>query len=173
VKASRLFGIGLWLVIIHDGRAERGMRYSKKGTLFVAAYVTGLLTLACIGYFYADYRIQAARHQRMEDQRFRSDVTYIDLPRVNLTLGSSTGRGTGRVRMDISLAVEKKYAGRIEDVEPRIADRIVSYLRTVDFDELSRPKATVWLHKRLLQEAVSASDPLPIMDVVLQQFVIL
>jgi flagellar basal body-associated protein FliL len=160
------------LVIGDYSQRERAIIDIKKGTLFFIGYVTGLIILAGVGYLYADYKIQMARHDRLEEQRFRSDVAYVNLPRMNLTVGSST-HGTGRVRMDISLAVEKKYAGRIQDAEPRIADRLVEYMRNVDFDDLSQPRATVWLHKRLLEEASSASGSLPIMDVVLQQFIIL
>ncbi len=77
------------------------------------------------------------------------------------------------MRIDISLAVEKKYAGRMEDIEPRIAERLGNYVRNLDFDDLSQPKATIWLHQELLEEASSASDPLPIVDVVFDKFIIL
>jgi flagellar basal body-associated protein FliL len=149
------------------------MRYNKKATFFVAAYITGLLVLACVGYFYADYQIQIDHRHKAEEQRFRSDVAYVSLPRMNLTLGSSDGHKIGRVRLDVSLAVEKKYLEKIQGAEPRIADRLVGYLQNVDFDELSQPKSTIWLHRRLLQEAAAASAPLPIMDIIFQQFVIL
>ena len=92
---------------------------------------------------------------------------------MNLTLTSPAGHGTGRIRLDITLAVEKKFAGRLADVEPRINDRLVAYMRKLDFDDLSQPKATMWLRQKLLEEAATASWPLPIMDVVFQQFVIM
>jgi len=71
------------------------------------------------------------------------------------------------------LRLRNQYAGRIEDAEPRIADRLVEYLRNVDFDELSQPKATIWLRRNMLQEAAAASNPVPIVDIIFQQFVIL
>jgi flagellar basal body-associated protein FliL len=146
---------------------------TKKFSLFVAGYVLGLTALACVGYLYADFSIKAERSQRVEEQRFRSDLAYVNLPRMNLTLSSSAGHQTGRVRIDLSLAVEKQYVGRMEDVEPRIAERIVGYIRQVDFDDISQPTATKWLRKRVLEEATNASSPLPIVDVVFNQLVIM
>jgi flagellar basal body-associated protein FliL len=145
----------------------------KKMTLFITAYITGLVLLAGVGYYFAGFTIQDEHHKMVAEQRFRSDVSYVDLPRMNLTLSSLGGHQMGRVRIDISLAVEKKFIGRVVDVEPRISDRIVTYIRKLDFDDLSQPKATVWLRQRLLEEATAASSPLPIVDVVFQQFVIM
>jgi flagellar basal body-associated protein FliL len=148
------------------------MKSSKKLSLFIAGYIVGLTALAFIGYLYADFTIKAERRHQAEEQRFRSDLAYIALPRMNLTLPASAGQ-SGRVRLDLKLAVEKQYAVRLEDVEPRIAERIVEYMHTLDFDDLSQPKATRWLRKRLLEEASAASSPLPIVDVVFDQLLIL
>ena len=146
---------------------------NKKVQLFIAAYVLALVALAGVGYLYTDYAIQTERHQTAKDQRFRSDVAYVNLPRMNLTLPAAENRQGGHIRIDISLAVEKKYAGRVEDMGPRITDRISNYVRNLDYDSLSEPKATLWLHKRLLEEATNASNPLPIVDVIFENFVIL
>jgi flagellar basal body-associated protein FliL len=154
---------------------ERFMAWgSKRIQFFIAAYVAALVVLASVGYFYADYTIKADRQEKVLNQRFRSDVAYVNLPRMNLTLPAvDDSHQSGRVRLEISLAVEKKYAGRIEDLQPRITDRLVTYIRTLNFDSLSEPKATLWLHQRLLEEATSASTPLPIVDVIFEKFVIL
>ena len=144
---------------------------NRKLSLFIAGYTFGLTMLACIGYLCADFTVKQQRMHRTEEQRFRTDLAYVNLPRLNLTLPATSGQ-SGRVRIDLSLAVEKQYAGRVEDIEPRIAERIGDYVSKLDFDDLSQPKATLWLRKKLLEEAASTT-PLPIIDVIFDQFVIL
>ena len=147
--------------------------HSQRFQFFVAAYVVALIALAGIGYFFTDFTIRAERHEATREQRFRSDITYVNLPRMNVTLPSVDSHQNNHLRLDIALEVEKQYAGRVEDMGPRITDRIASYISKQDLDKLSEPRATLWLREKLLDEVISASAPLPVIDLIFERFVIL
>lgn len=144
-----------------------------KTTLFVMAYVVALASLGTVGYIYADYKIKTDKHQTELNEKFHTDVTYVDLPPMNLTFSSSSAHTAGRVRINISLEVDKKYASKVEGYAPRITDRIVSYTQQLDFDEINRPSATKWLREHFLQIANTVSSSAPVIDVVFRQFLIM
>jgi flagellar FliL protein len=75
--------------------------------------------------------------------------------------------------MDITLEVEDQYAERIEGYRSRIADRLVQYAQTLDYDDLTRPKATVRLKPDLLSEINSASAPVKVKDLIFREFLLL
>jgi flagellar basal body-associated protein FliL len=83
------------------------------------------------------------------------------------------GGSVGQVRMDIALEVDKKYALELQGLMPRISARIANYTRGIDMREVSPPDATRRLRQNLLQEASSGGFPVPIIDVIFKQFVVM
>jgi len=148
------------------------MRINKM-ILFFAAYTFALLALAVVGYYALvdtpAKRIQAAR----ENPHFHSDIAYVDLPRITLTLTAPQSGRSGIVRMDIALEVEQKYVPVIEGASPKITDRLVAYSAHINYDDVTRPNATTRLRLDLLHQVNNASDPYPVKDVVFRQFVVM
>jgi flagellar basal body-associated protein FliL len=138
----------------------------------MAAYILGLSGLAAVGYIYADYKVEATRHVSVVNKKFETDVAYVDLPQMNLSIQSGDG-ASGRVRINISIEVDKKYAAKVEDYAPRITDRIVTYMQKQDFDEINEPHASKWLKPRLVQITNTAMENVPIIDIIFRQFLIL
>lgn len=146
---------------------------NTKTALFILCYTLGLALLAAIGYFSADYRLKADTHRFEVSDHFRSDVAYVDLPAMNLTMYTSSPNAAGRVRINLSLEVDKKYASKLEDYAPRITDRLIDYTRQLDFDEIKRPSATSWLRQRYLEISNDASTPVPIIDIIFKKFIVI
>lgn len=143
--------------------------------LFLLCYIGAFAVSAWAGYyFYADYTMRTThKHQAAADeaQRFQSDIVYVDLPRIAVQLPSGTH--TGNIRMEITLEVDDKYAAKIQGDRPRIADQLVNYAQTLNYDDLTRPKSTLWLKPDLLQEIKKVTAPTPIHDIMLRQLIIL
>lgn len=135
--------------------------------------MVGLLTMAVIGYFVGDYSIRQAQIKKeMQSQNFISDVGFYDLPRMNITM-TSEGGNSAYVRVDVSLKVLKSDVGRLTDYYPRINDRLLTFIRHQDINELRQPVTQKLIRADLLREANKASYPIPIMDIVFRQIVIL
>jgi flagellar basal body-associated protein FliL len=147
---------------------------AKKNILFFAAYFVALTAFVWAGYFfYADYTLRSkAQTKPLLPGQFQTDITYIDLPRITVALSSNSGHGNN-IHMDISLEVETKYATNIEGYRSRIKDRLIDYMRSLNYDDLIRPKSTLWLKPELLNIVNTASDPLPIKDVIFREFIVL
>jgi flagellar basal body-associated protein FliL len=147
---------------------------SNKIAIFLIAYVVFLGALAFAGYyFYADYKMQTTKRQVLQNDQFQTDMTYIDLPRISVTLSSDRADRSGFVRMDITLEVENKYATKVEGLRARITDSLINYTQTLNYDDLTGPRATSWLKPDLLKEINTRSSPAPIKDIIFRQFVVL
>ncbi|MBV8059984.1 MAG: flagellar basal body-associated FliL family protein [Alphaproteobacteria bacterium] len=141
---------------------------------FVIAYLVGLFGLAVLGYYFADYALEKVQAKKtVINDKFQTDLSYVELPRMNVTLTSAHADFSGRVRMDISLVVEKKYADRLEGFKPRINDRLMSFASHMDLDTISRPQASALLRHYILKEVNAASFPVPVIDVVFRQFAVM
>jgi hypothetical protein len=141
-------------------------------TLFVAGYVLSLLSLAVLGYIYADYRVDKETHRAELNKKFVTDVTYVDLPEVNMNIPSSSTH-SGRVRINISIEVDKKYAQKLEDYVPRITDGIIAYMQKADYDIINQPHASRYLKPYFMKIANSSSEHVPIIDIIFRQFLVL
>jgi flagellar basal body-associated protein FliL len=148
------------------------MRKYRTG-LLIGGYVFALSALAFFGYYVEDYSLRADHHKIEQLPLFSSDLTYFDLPRMSLTLTSSSKNGPTRVRCDISLEVAEKDRQRLLDYQPRISDRLVDYMRRLDGEEILRPNVTGWLRRDLLDQVNTVSDPIAVRDIIFRQFVIL
>jgi flagellar basal body-associated protein FliL len=147
----------------------------RKINPFVIGYIVVLALLAAMGYGVGDYTARMKEREAAaltSQQHFISDIGYIDLPRMNMTISSSTGK-TGKVRIDMTLEVEQKDMARFEDFEPIITDHLAKYVRQLDMEDLKRPSGVPNLRKELLKEINVISHPLPVFDIIFKQFVIL
>ena len=153
-----------------------GMRIRREN-LFLTTYVMVLTLLAVMGYVASDYTIrqQQARDAaaRGSSPSFTTDVGFVALPRMNMTMTSSKGQATGRIRIDISLEVQQKDLARLEDYQPLITDRLISYVRKLDIEDIRRPNAVPNLRQDLLKQVNNASYPVPVLDIIFRQFVIM
>ena len=154
----------------------RAMKAGKLNPIF-AVYIAGLVALAASGYFCASLTARPAQAPKLETAQAAQpavpSVAYVNLPTLDVMLPSFKGRAMGRVRMDITIAVDKKYEVQLKDLTPRITSRLTDYAREIDIDEAMGPHATQHLRQNLLQEATMASNPVPLIDVIFRQFVIL
>jgi flagellar basal body-associated protein FliL len=147
----------------------------RKINPFLIAYAVGLIVLAAAGYACADFTMRAdeTHKELMREAKAHTDVAFVDVPRLNLMLPSFQGQRTGRVRMDIALEIDKKYTLELQGMMPRISARIADYARTIDIKDVTPPDATRRLRQNLLQEAAAGGFPIPIIDVIFKQFVIM
>lgn len=138
------------------------------------AYVVALATLGWAGYyFYADYKLQTTMMVALpKTGRFQTDLSYIDLPRISISL-TGFGGHRGNVQMDITLEVENKYAPRVEGYRSRITDRLIHYTETLDYDDLMHPSSTKLLRPDMLVVINKAADPFPVRDVIFRRFLVL
>ena len=140
---------------------------------FFAAYIFGLFGLAIVGYFYVDYKLESDKRHEVVSERFATDVSFVDLPQMNVKIISSNGETASHVKLTISLEVDKKNAARVQSYAPLITERISNYLGRLDYEDISQPKASAHLRPHILQIVNSTTDKLPIMDIVFRQFVVL
>lgn len=148
----------------------------RRTTVFLITYIMSLGLFCFAGYyFYADYTLQmeVQKQHAAQNDRFQTDLAYVDLPRISVTLSSVGNDHSGNIRMDITLEVESKYAARIEGYRSRIADRLVRYAQTLDYEDITRPKATLWLKPEIIHEVNSVSAPAKVKDIIFRQFLVL
>ena len=146
--------------------------FNKKNIIYATIYVAFLLGLAVAGYLIGDhYGFSRAKMNAHNGTNFASDVSFYDLPRMNLTLSSLDGGKSGKVRIDMSLEISKKDLERMHDYQPRMCDRLVTFIRQQDIETLRNPRNQKVFHEELLQEANKVTSPIPIIDVVLRQMV--
>ncbi len=148
----------------------------RRTYIYAAVYVLSLVGLAVIGYVVGDHYGLSRAHMMAGNggsRNFASDVSFYDLPRMNLTLATTNNNKTGKVRIDISLEVEKKYYDRMKDYQPRLSDRIVTFVRNQDMDALREPYNQREFRKELVNEVNKVASPVPVLDVILRQMVFL
>ena len=129
-----------------------------------------LLILAIVGYSIIDKNKHIDRPKHIENPFF-SDMTYMDLPRVNVALGK--GIDTTHVRVNIALEVTKKDLPIIEGYQPRIMDKLSLYLGSLTPEQLRMAGTSSIMRQSLLQKANAAGAPVPIHDLFFEQIVIM
>ncbi len=145
----------------------------RKINPFLVAYVMALIVLAGLGYMLSDYTIRSQeQHAALANKKFVTDVGFVALPQMDMSMASTNGQ-RGQLRMNISLEIEQKNMARMEDFQSRVTDRLVSYVRKMDIDAIRKPNALPMLRKELLKEVNSSSYPVPVLDIVFRQFIIM
>jgi len=140
---------------------------------FLVAYVLALVGLAALGYLLSDYALhyQSAAQQTLDKKNFVSDVSYVALPTMNMTVGAHGA--SGQVRMDIGLEVKRQNAPYVEGFGPAINERIATYMQKLKKDDIKQLDTSPWLRKELLGEVNAAAFPYPVLDVVFRRLVIM
>jgi flagellar basal body-associated protein FliL len=147
----------------------------NKNIAYLATYGIALGLFIWVGYYsYADYTLRARYHEQSNTQTFQTDMAYIDLPHIAVTLSSinATGRPNS-LRMEITLEVEDQFAAQLVGYQPRITDRLIHYMEKMDYDDIVRPHSSVWLKPDMLAEVNKASAPVPVHDLVFKEFIVL
>jgi flagellar basal body-associated protein FliL len=141
--------------------------------LFVVAYVLMPVLLAWIGYLAFNYD-STNTDKVVETSAYTSSpsgiMAFYDLPQVSLSLSSGAGL-TGTFKLDISLEVMRKDLGRVVDYEPRIIDRIVSYMHRQSVEDLHQPDSAKQLRVGLEQEINRGAIPIHIASVYVRTMV--
>jgi flagellar basal body-associated protein FliL len=146
---------------------------TRRQATFAIAYVCSFVALAAVGYAVGDYSFRAKTHKvAVASTVVEGDTAFYDLPHVNLTV-SSSGGDSNLVRIDMSLEVQKSDLARLDGYAPRIADHLVSYLRTHDLDTLREVGQEHQLKDKLLEETNKAAYPVQVMDIVFRRFIVL
>lgn len=141
--------------------------------IFLVAYIMAFVLSAWAGYYYYnDYAMAKAPRPVITNPNFHSDLSYMDIPRISVTLPNS-GAHPGIVRMDISLEVDKKYVTRLEGLRPRLTDRLISFTENLDYDQLKDPDAAAMLKPQLLEKIRESTGDMPIRDVIFRQLLVL
>ena len=148
----------------------------KRTYIYILIYLLSIGGLAFTGYVVGDhygFSRAALMVNNHTQKNFVSDVSFYDLPRMNLTMASSENGQTGKIRIDMSLEIEGKYFDRMKDYQPRMCDRLVTFIRDQDMDALRKPYNQRAFHDELLREVKKVASPVPVLDVVLRQMVFL
>lgn len=146
---------------------------TRKINFFIVGYVLAFVILAFVGYKLSDNeQVTTAYHKMVTREYFETDLAIYDLPRINVNLTGIDGK-TARVRIDISLEVAKADMARLDGFRPRITDKVISYMRSQNIDEITPPEAMRDLHESLLKVVDGASRPIPVHDVIFRQFLVM
>ena len=135
-------------------------------------YIIGVaifVALAVCGYYMAD-RIGLIKHPVPVAHGFISDMAYLDLPRMTVSLG---GAGSVHVRVDIALEVARKDIPTLEGFQPRITDKLNAFFSKVQLDEIEEPASMPFLRQEMLRQINSVTAPIPVHDLMLRQLVIM
>jgi len=146
---------------------------TRRQIAFAVIYVFSFTTLAVIGYMVGDYSVRQKMHKiEMPSSVIAADTAFYDLPLMNLTVTSEAGN-QDRIRIDMSLEVQKSDLPRLESYQPRIIDHLINYLRRQDIEALRQASNEHVFKSQLLEETNKGSYPVPVMDIVFRRFIVL
>jgi flagellar basal body-associated protein FliL len=145
---------------------------------FVTAYMTLFGMLAALGYYALENANFFSTPEANASHGFHSDLAYYDLPRMTIAVGSGGEPGGGgaiapRVRIDIALEVAIKDVRVIDGYQPRITDRLTTFLSHLTPDQIEQPGSMPWLHEQMLKQVNSAASPVPVHDLMFRQLVVM
>jgi flagellar basal body-associated protein FliL len=139
---------------------------------FYVGSVALFLVLAAVGYYWVDREglLSASSPPSAPPHESKADRTYVDLPRMAVSLGGGTGN---QVRVNISLEVDRKDASVVEGYLPQIMDKLNVFFPKVQIEELRNPRAMFILHKDMLWQINSIGMPFSVHDLMLQNLVVM
>lgn len=114
--------------------------------------------------------IKASMTAPVYDTATGFNLVNYDLPRVSLSMSSSTG-GNGTMKLDVSLEVPKGQVGRVADFEPRIIEKILLFMRQQSFEQFQQPNGARELRKSLEHEIRNGAFPIQIARVDVREMV--
>jgi len=142
---------------------------------FIIAYVSVFLVLGWFGY-HMSVRMGMARLPP-PSHHFATDMSYLDLPRMVVSVGGSGEGGGGiwapRVRLDITLEVAGKDAEILRGYQPQIMEKIAAYMMKLKPEDLTRRGSMQWLRGELLNRINNADMPVPVHDVLFRELIIM
>ncbi|MDR3424623.1 MAG: flagellar basal body-associated FliL family protein [Alphaproteobacteria bacterium] len=142
---------------------------SRMVQIYVACVLL-FVGLAACGYLVAD-QAGLIKHPAPVAHAFVSDMTYVDLPRMMVDVGSKDS--SAQVQVDISLEIASKDKAILEGYQPRITDKINDFLSQEPPEEIARFSSTPWIRQELLRQVNGVGSPVPVYDVLLRQMLIL
>ncbi|MDX2027763.1 MAG: flagellar basal body-associated FliL family protein [Alphaproteobacteria bacterium] len=145
----------------------------NRNLLFIGGYIVALALLAFFGYLtIGRWQNDASKSDVvMALPTTTADKAFYTLPRMNLSLASAQ-KGNSLVRITIALEVDKRNLDRLAGLQPRISDRIITYLRKKNLDQLREPNYALQLHDELMLEIQSSGVPVPIADMYFREFIV-
>jgi flagellar basal body-associated protein FliL len=146
---------------------------SNRAMIAFAGYFLLLGIMATAGYRIYSERDASLKPKTDDSNYFQTDLSYVNLPRISLSIPSLQSNRMGNVRIELTLEVEKKYSDVIEGKMPRITDQLVAYMQNLDFERVAHPNSTDWLRPDLLQAVNAASKPTPVKDLIFRQFIVM
>jgi flagellar basal body-associated protein FliL len=148
---------------------------SNRFNFFVAGYSAIFALLAFWGGIEAARYHDEQRHitkevEKQVDAATKGKELY-KLPRMDVTMSALQGE-THHVRLGISLEMDKKNTDKFIDYQPRVSDRIISFLDHQNLDEFTGPHFMYNLRRDILFEANKASGPVVISNVIFRELVV-
>lgn len=148
------------------------MKTSATRSEIVQVYVACIalfIALAACGYYWVRSTAPVA-HPAPIAHGFVTDMTYIDLPRMTVSLGAG---GSTQVRVEISLEVARKDVAIVEKYQPQITDRLNRFFSKVSPDEIEEPNSLTLLRDDLLWQVNGTGMPVPVHDLMLKQMIVM
>jgi len=148
---------------------------SNRFYFFVVGYAALFAMLAFFGTEEAA-RLRGERTNIIKEAESRLDAltkhkVIFNLPRMDVTMTALEGE-THRMRLGISLEIDKKSVETFEGYQPRVSDRIVNFLNHQDINEFTGSNGMDKLRNDILFEANKASGPVVINDVIFSEFIV-
>jgi hypothetical protein len=144
--------------------------------LIIWSMVVGMFcVLALLGYIVTVDKIGYI-HKYKLTHHFETDITYYYLPTVVLSTGGGDGGGGAkapRLRMQIGLGVAKKDVDVLSGYEPRIMEKINSYMIKLKPSDVERSDLASWLRGELLLQVNSSGVPFPVDTLYFMQLVVM
>ena len=138
---------------------------------FYLAYITLFAILGVCSYVMAD-KVGLIGHPETPStspRLFVSDMTYFDLPRMDVAMGA----GGPQMKIQIALEVSNKDIPMLEGYQPRITDRLNGFFSRLSPDEVVQPGYLPFLRQEMLRQINQTGVPVPVHGLVLRQMVVM
>lgn len=147
--------------------------------LFIAGYVLVLSLLATIAYFVGlnqanhsfTFSEEQQAEQRLDALGSQSGMKFYNMPRIDMNMMSASGAKSGTLKLALSLEVAPENAERISGYEPRIVDRVMTYMRKMSVQEI-QSMTLYQLHADLLREINMVTGPIRVNGIAVRELVI-
>ncbi|WP_422393986.1 flagellar basal body-associated FliL family protein [Pontivivens ytuae] len=100
------------------------------------------------------------------------EMQFVALDPMLVSLGPVATRQVRHLRFAATLEVHPQYAEEVEQLRPRLADVLTTYLRAVDTADLEDPAALVRLRAQMLRRMQVVSGQGRVRDILITEFVL-
>lgn len=141
---------------------------------FVLAYALVFAGLAAVGYHCLPKSGENIRVSKKEAPIVLTDVAYVDLPPVIVSVEARQGVSTTpRVRVDLALEVARKDREVVEGYQPYITERVGTMLRGLSPEEIESTRNIGWIRSEMLRAVNTAGAPAQVQGVIFRRFVLM